>query len=232
MKLCVMAGLTSAFIFASAPLAGAATSSFAGNLDVIFQDDGGRYTGTLLGAPFSGEIDDATGFGNISDGATPTDFTCCEFAGLLELTDNVEIETAETQDLINGIQDVVEVDIGDMFDLVDLEGDVRLPNGNRIEVGLSFVLLPSAFDDEDLGNYPFDPDDLLFTLFFILEEMPSEVEDQTIYDVVGLVDDIVLPFGDDPDDPDDPSAIIPLPASILALCGAVFALLAVGRRRG
>lgn len=65
---------------------------------------------------------------------------------------------------------------GDLVDGVDIEGDTTTVGGGRIEVGLSYVLDPGAFSSTDPGNYPFDPNDVLMELFFIVEEDDADAE--------------------------------------------------------
>ncbi len=54
---------------------------------------------------------------------------------------------------------------------------------------LVFVLDALAFDDDSLDNYPPNPDDVLVTLFFILER---DDQGEDIYAVLGKVDEITF----------------------------------------
>ena len=175
--------------------------SFAGNLDDVQLDLGGAvYSGVSEGTAFSGVIDDVTADGEITGGGISTSFSCCIAAGALELSDNVTV-TAEIIDELSMLPGLPTLSLGDMVDLIDLEGDETTPGGGRIEVGLSFVLKPDAFDSEDLSNYPFDSADLLFTLFFIVEEGPSSpsMPDNDIYAALGVVNTLSVPEPDEPD---------------------------------
>lgn len=54
----------------------------------------------------------------------------------------------------------------------------------RIEIGITYVLDPMAFSDEDPSNYPFDPPDLRRALFFIVEENATGGD---IYSGIGCI---------------------------------------------
>ena len=59
-----------------------------------------------------------------------------------------------------------------------------------IEIGLTYILDPNSFSDTDPSNYPFDPNNVQHTLFFILEEDSAGAD---IYDAIGVVQAIPLP---------------------------------------
>lgn len=217
----------------AATTATAATIGFSGELDIVFEDPGGAvYSGVPTGTTFSGEIDDASASGFITDGTTRTDFGCCAAAGGLEVT-NDEPVSSDVAAVLNALQSVRTFVPGDVIDLIDLEGDAVFGD-HRIEVGLSFVFDGATFSDDSLSSYPFDPADLLFSVFFIVEEDdwlgPDDIE---IYNALGLVD--TLSFGgdggggDDGGDTGTPGAI-PLPPTF-AFMIAGFGLLAAVRRR-
>jgi len=207
------------FLTAASFSAQAATISFTGDLDVINVDDGGIYSGAPLGTTFTGTIDDATFGGEISDGTTTTTFGCCIAAGGLDLANDIALSAADA-DFLNDLAGSMLFSAGDFIDFIDLEGDVETAAGGRIEIGLSFILAPDAFDDADPGNYPFDVADLLMTLFFILEEDASD----DIYDAIGLVDILTLPAT-----PPDPTPV-PLPAAFWLFASSIGAFAASRRR--
>ena len=78
----------------------------------------------------------------------------------------------------------------DIFDGVDLEGDASTSSGGRIEVGLSYILDPDAFSNNDPNNYPFDPGDVLLSLFFIIEQ---DIGGGDIYVAAGLLTAVPIP---------------------------------------
>ena len=162
----------------------AAIINFSGQLDIIDVDDGGIYSGATTSTNFSGNIDDVTANGSISNGATVTAFGCCLAAGGLSLTNN-EILSADEATFINAATGTSMFSAGDAVDIVDIEGDAATAAGGRIEVGLSYILAGNAFANTDPGNYPFNPEDLILALFFIVEENISGV---TIFDAVGQLD--------------------------------------------
>lgn len=207
----------------------AAPISFEGNLDVVELDDGGAvYSSVSIGTLFTGVIDDGTAEGEVTGGGITTMFDCCIAAGALELNNDVTL-TADDIALLSMLPPgLPALGVGDTIDLIDLEGDTTTLSGNRIEVGLSFVLDSGAFDSEDPSNYPFDPADLLFTLFFILEEEPTPpgTPDNDIYSAIGLVDTLVLP--EEPVDPDPVAVATPAVAWLL---GIGLALIVVSSRQ-
>ncbi len=190
----------------SAGTAYSAVINFNGTLADPDVDDGGAvYSGVPVGTSFSGSIDDVTFIGSISDGVTPTTFSCCIAAGGLGLSNDTQLDAADAA-FLNSLAGAPIFADGDFVDGVDIEGDSTTAGGGRIEVGLSYILDPLAFDSTDPSNYPFDPNDVLLTLFFIVEENSSEVE---IYNAIGVV---------------------PLPASVWLL-GSALGLLGWMRRK-
>lgn len=165
----------------------AADINFTGQLDVVLEDNGSAaYSGFPVGTDFVGSIDDVTFNGYISDavGTTNTNFGCCIAAGGLDVI-NDEVLDAETAALINSIAGTNLV-AGDLIDSIDIEGDAATAGGGRIEVGLSFILDPLAFDDADPGNYPHRPEDVMLAVFFIAE---FDSQDEEIYSGIGELDD-------------------------------------------
>jgi len=165
----------------------AADINFSGQLDVVLEDNGSAvYSGFPVGTDFGGSIDDVTFNGFISDavGTTNTNFGCCIAAGGLNIA-NDEVLDAETAALINSIAGTNLI-AGDLIDSVDIEGDAMTAGGGRIEVGLSFILNPLAFDNADPGNYPPRPEDVLAAVFFIAE---FDAQEQEIYSGIGELDD-------------------------------------------
>lgn len=207
-----MTRVLSALLLGASLLVGpayAATINFDGPLVFIEVDDpASRYGGTPLGTQFTGNIDDVTFNGSITGNGITTDFTCCIAAGPNpSFDDDVELLQPDA-DFLNDLAGKTVFKSGDIIDVVDIEGDVIIPNGNRVEVGLSYILDPSAFDSS--GMYPFDPDKRLLTLYFIIEQLPGASDD--IYNVLGR------------------DYVVPLPASVW-LFGSALGLLGFARRR-
>jgi len=144
--------------------------NFSGQLDVIEVDSGsGVYSGTAVGTPFFGVIDAQTANGKISDGSTITSFGCCLAAGGLTVTNNSALNTEDTTSL-NSLAGYSMFNVGDLVDIVNIEGDVTTSGGGRLEIGLSYIFAADTFSNSSLDNYPFDPDEVLLDLFFIVEE--------------------------------------------------------------
>lgn len=192
MRSCALSSLRLAAILTvlSAFQANAAVIGFTGLLDFVDLDEGGAvYSGVATGTRFTGAIDDASFSGFITDGTTRTDFGCCIAAGGIEIANDVLLAQADA-DRLNTWLGPGFFASGDSVDVLNIEGDVQTGGNGRIEIGLSYILGPDAFQDENAGNYPFDSEDLLLTLFFIFEE---DGESDDIYDAVGRVDAVPLP---------------------------------------
>jgi len=184
-KICI-----SALFLIICPLqATAAVIHFSGQLDVIDLNSGGVYSATPPGTTFSGFIDDATANGEISDGTTHTSFDCLIAAGGLTVLNNFELE-AEEAALLNGLIGSPLYSEGDTLDGVNIEGDTATAGGGRIEIGLSYLFAADTFHDENLNNYPFDPNDVQIGLFFIYEE---GADGEGIYSAAGKLNAVPLP---------------------------------------
>jgi len=143
--------------------------SFIGKLTLIEEDNGGGvYSGSPLGTSFSGVIDDIAADGHITDGTTFTAFGCCIAAGGLDLADNMTLSATEAG-IFNAVAEADVLSAGQLVDFVDLEGDMMLANGNRIEVGINLVFDSNTFDGMVPGG-SLDSLEPLVSLFFIYEE--------------------------------------------------------------
>ena len=182
-----------AFTGFSSDGARAATVNFAGDLDFIALDLGGAvYSGVPLGTLFTGMIDDVTGVGSITDGTTTTLFSCCIAAGQLTVNNDVMLSADEAA-LANALTGTSQFNTVDIYDIIDIEGDAAT-GGGRIEVGLSFLFASTTFPDDDPSNYPFDPDDVLYSLFFISEFISVlGSNDVEIYSAAGSLNEVPLP---------------------------------------
>ncbi|MEN8803363.1 MAG: hypothetical protein ABF297_15445 [Thiogranum sp.] len=190
--------------------ANAAVINFSGPLDFVDADNGtGVYSGVAIGTEFSGNIDDVTASGSISDGVTLTSFGCCIAAGGLSVL-NDTVLTAEDAAFLNSIIGSPKYSAGDLVDGVDIEGDDTTLAGGRIEVGLSYILDPNAFANTDTSNYPFNPGDVELALFFILEE---DADGLDIYSAGGQINPV------------------PVPAAVYLFASGLLGLIGVSRRR-
>jgi hypothetical protein len=184
----------------------AATINFSGPLKhIAFDQTGGVYSGVSLETIFTGAIDDVSFNGFITDGTTLSSFNSLIAAGGLSIHDD-EVLDAQHAEILNAVAGTSRYGAGDVVDSVNIEGDTTTSNGGRIEIGITYVLASDAFDNNDPGNYPLDPDLIQESLYFIFEE---DSAGNDIYSAVGH--------------------IVPLPASIWLL-GAGF-LFFVRRRK-
>jgi len=198
-------------LLATATIANAATINFSGPLTIIDTDLGSAvYSGVAVGTQFTGDIDDNTYNGSITDGSTLTAFGCCIAAGGIGLSNDITL-LVEDANLLNQVAGIPLFSENDIVDSVDIEGDAFTASEGRIEIGISYILRPDAFDDEDPNNsYPFDPNDVLMSLYFIVEEDSSDVE---IYNAIGRI------------------SVVPLPAAAWLFGSGVLALPVAARRK-
>jgi hypothetical protein len=167
----------------------AATITIQGTLGFVNDAGGGVYSGSGVGTPFSGFIDDVTFSGQISDGVTLTVFGCCIAAGGMDLRNDAAIDDGSAQ-VLNLLTGTSAFAAGQIYDGVDLEGDVATAGGGRIEVGVSYILDAGAFADEASSNYPFDPADVRAAVFFIFEEDASS---EALFEGFGLLQAVPEP---------------------------------------
>lgn len=190
MKRILLALVLGISFFAESALA--TVIQFSGPLRIIELNDAGIYSSATLGTVFTGNIDDVTYFGSISDGTTATAFTCCIAAGPLEIQNDVVLDSGQV-DFLNTVAGEMLFSVGNTVDIVDIEGDERttLPEG-RIEVGISLVVDGSVFPNSDPANYsfPLTLDNLQLGLYFINEENSIGEE---IYSAIGKIEVIPLP---------------------------------------
>jgi hypothetical protein len=180
----VLKSIPVAICIGACSLAQAASLPLFGLLDVIIDDQGGAvYSGVPIGTAFSGVIDDETFSGIITDGTTDTVFSCCIAAGGLGIDNDVSL-SADDAALINTIGGTNYV-AGDIVDAINIEGDATTAGAGRIEIGTTFILDASAFDDDSLDNYPPNFEDIRVWLFFIFEE---DSQGEEIYSALGAVD--------------------------------------------
>ncbi len=156
--------------------------NFSAQVAFVTDNGGGVYSGVSIGSVFFGAINRLTSEGFISDGTTLTPLSCCVSINRrgLDIINNVVLDAEDAAFLTSfGVPGIV---AGDLVDLIEIAGDAMTAGGGRIEVGLTYVLDPLAFDDESRDNFPPDPNDILIPLFFTDESNP---QDGLIYDAVG-----------------------------------------------
>ena len=161
--------------------------NFSGQLGYITSNTGGAvYSGSSIGPNFIGSIDDATANGSISDGTKVTSFGCCIAAGGLSVSNNSVLNATDTT-LLNSLIGSSMFSQGDLIDSINIEGDVTTAGGGRIEIGLSYVFDRATFADASPGNYPFDQNNILVSLYFIAE---FDSLGKEIYHAVGKLSSI------------------------------------------
>jgi hypothetical protein len=97
---------------------------------------------------------------------------------------------AASANLLNTVAGTNLFSSGDIVDGVDIEGDTTTAGNGRIEIGVSYILVPGAFSGTAMSNYPFNPSDLLLGLFFIVEEDNRGTE---IYNALGKLQPVPVP---------------------------------------
>ena len=159
--------------------------NFFGQLDIVEVDTGvGIYSGTPIGTDFSGFINPDPTSGEITNGTIQTAFGCCIAAGGLSVTNN-ELLDAGAAALLNNLAGSLLFSAGDMVDIINIDGDIATAAAGRIEIGLSYIFNQGTFSNVNPDNYPFDPNEVLLSLFFIAEQDAGLGE---IYSAVGKLD--------------------------------------------
>ncbi len=178
----------------------AAVINFSGQLGFVQETVPGTiYYGTPIGTLFSGFIDDTSGVGQISNGTTLTTFG----ADGVSVDNDVTLDALDVS-ILNTLLGSAIYSIGDVVDIIDIEGDKPTSNGGFIEFGISYIFDKSTFDNDSLSNYPFDPNDVLLSCFYINEENALGEE---IYNAAGILNAVPIP------------AALPLLGSALSLFG-------------
>ncbi len=159
------------------------TINFAGHIDIITENTGtGTFSATPLGTAVSGFIDDQTFDGSVTVGARTEPFSCCIDAGGLDVTNDRALDADDVAQL-NALAGSAMYSFGDLIDGVDIEGDVILAGGNRLQVAVSYVFAPDTFATGNINNYPFDPSSIVLAFFQILEETP----DDKLFEGMGVI---------------------------------------------
>lgn len=198
------------------PLVHAAPIQIMGTLQVIDDMGGAVYSGVDGSVMFTGFIDDETFSGQITGNGITTTFSCCMLAagGLTVFNAEPGLELdADSVNLLNTVAGTNEFSVGELIDAVDIEGDALTGPGSnaRIEIGVSYALFESVFDNNDPANYPFDPNDVRLGLFFIFEENEAGEE---IFSAVGRLQPI------------------PVPAAFWLFASGLLGMASMARRRG
>ena len=177
----------------------AATVNFSGFLDLIDRDAGGAvYSSVPLGTAFTGFIVDSPISGSITAMLPPagpagditTAFGCCIAASSAPVLSNNTVLDLTTAGILNAVTSPGTFNAGDVFDLVDIEGDALTAGNGRIEIGLSYLLDQNTFTGSSVPTFPLDPNDVVLALFFIIEEASDGTE---IYNALGVLQPVPVP---------------------------------------
>ena len=137
--------------------ASATTVAFSGNLDIVEGINPAAVYFGQQGVAFEGTIDDIDAFGQITDGTTLTDFTCCMAAGGASIVLNVPLDQG-TIDLLDQLPNPPAVALNQLVDVVEIEGDATTGSDGRIEIGLSYIFpsggagIPAFFTATGVGT--------------------------------------------------------------------------------
>ena len=172
----------------------AAIINFSGQLDYIQYDNGSAvFSGVPISSEFEGAFDDEIYSGiiwtMIDSLPLLAPFGCNIAADGLDIV-NDKVLVQEDVQFLNPIYGSEKFSEGDIIDLINFENDSSTLSNGRIEVGVSYIFDYSTFSDDDLSNYPFNPESLEFALFFIYEEDSSG---KGIYYAGGQLDPVPVP---------------------------------------
>ena len=172
----------------------AATINFNGSLTLIDRESPGAvYYNLPLGTAFSGFIVDSPISGEITGGGITTAFGCCIAADPAPVFTNNWVLTATDAGLLNAVTSPGMFNAGEVYDLVDIEGDAATAGGGRIEIGLSYLLDQNTFTGSTQTTLPPDPNDVVLGLFFIVEEDSPANGGGEIYNVLGVLQPVPVP---------------------------------------
>lgn len=208
----------------------AAIINFSGQIDVLTDLGGARYSGVTLGQVMSGSFNYGTasqattdpGFpgdydfsippfgGTISDGGTPTSGSSGEIVQV-SVVDDAVLDQA-TADLINTLIGT-SLTNGSVADIADIDTIFTKPgNTGEIVFGLSFINDNSAWSGTAFGNFPPESGNIGPAIFFLSE---TDAAGNVIFDAFGEIDNI---------------NVIPLPAAVWLFPAGLLLLTAVARR--
>jgi hypothetical protein len=208
----------------------AAVISFSGQLDVLTDVGGARYSGVTLGQLFSGSFSYGTEAqastdplapgdydfssppfgGSITDGTTPTSGSSSEPVQVT-VNDDVMLDQ-DTADLLNSVLGT-SLGSGSVVDIADIDTAFVKPSGGEIVFGLSFVNLDAmTWTGLDFANFPPESGNIDRAIFFIAE---TDASDTLIFEGFGELD----------------SVVVPLPAALWLFAGGLMGLAGTAIRR-
>jgi hypothetical protein len=211
--------------------ASAAIINFSGQLDVIDDNGGARYSGSTPTQVFSGSFS----YGLESEATTdinfPGDynFTSPPYGGLITngvtttsgsttepvqvtVDDNVVLDL-DTANLLNTLLGT-SLSNGSIVDIADIDTTFVSATDVRTTFGLSFISLdPGAWDGVDFANFPVESGNFDHSIFFI-----SEVDalDNPLFDGLGVLDTV---------------AVVPIPAAVWLFGSGLLGLIGIARRK-
>lgn len=211
-------------------LASAKSVNFSGQLGVLTDNGGARYSGAFLGQGFSGtfsyglESEATTDLlfpgdynfssppysGQISDGTTTTSGSTSEPVQIT-VDDNVVLDI-DTVNLINTLLGTT-LNVGDQVDIADIDTTFVSMSGTRTTFGLSFISLdPGAWTGLNFANFPLETGVFDHAIFFISE---SDASGNLLFDGLGGLDTI---------------ATVPVPAAAWLFGSGLLCLAGISRR--
>ncbi|MGB5473424.1 MAG: VPLPA-CTERM sorting domain-containing protein [Gammaproteobacteria bacterium] len=212
-------------------LASATIINFSGQLDVITDNGGARYSGSTLDQVFSGSFS----YGQESEATTdplfPGDynFTSPPYGGLITdgttatsgsttepvqvtIDDNVVLDL-DTANLLNNLLGT-SLSVGSVVDIADIDTTFVSATGVQTTFGLSFISLDSnAWTGVDFANFPLESGNYDHAIFFINE---LDASDNPLFDGLGVLDTV---------------ASVPIPATVWLFSSGLLGLIGISRRK-
>jgi len=212
-------------------LASATIINFSGQLDVITDNGGARYSGSTPTQIFSGSFS----YGLESEATTdinfPGDynFTSPPYGGLITngvtatsgsttepvqvtVDDNVVLDL-DTANLLNTLLGT-SLSVGSVVDIADIDTTFVSATGVQTTFGLSFISLdPNAWTGMDFANFPIESGNFDHAIFFISE---LDASDNPLFDGLGVLDTVTS---------------VPIPAGVWLFSSGLLGLVGVARRK-
>ena len=224
-------GIAFLMLLLTSGLASATIINFSGQLDLITDNGGARYSGSTLTQIFSGSFSYGLESEAITDINFPGDydFLSPPYGGLITngviatsgstgepvqvtVDDNVVLDVA-TANLLSTLLGI-SLSAGSVVDIADIDTTFVSATGVHTTFGLSFISLdPSAWTGTDFTNFPLESGNYDHAIFFISE---LDALDNPLFDGLGVLDTVTS---------------VPIPAAVWLFSSGLLGIAGVASRR-